>query len=282
MYPVLFELPAWLPLLGGSPVTSFGATMFLAFLVAGYLIRSELGRLGENRERAWDMVLMAVVGGIVGAKLYYVLLNNDRLAADPTGMLFGRGGLVWYGGLMGGAALVLWEIRRRGMPVLRTADVVAPSLALSYGIGRIGCFLVGDDWGRPTSSWVGITFPNGAPPTTVANIEGLGIAVDPELVERYGDVVPVHPTQLYEIGLSTLVFLVLWRLRLRGLPAGHLFFLWMCLAGAERFLVEFLRAKDDRFFGVFTLAQLFSVVGVAIGVVGLRTVRRRARAARTP
>ncbi|MCE2454577.1 MAG: prolipoprotein diacylglyceryl transferase [Gemmatimonadetes bacterium] len=274
MYPVIFDIPQWVPILGGSPVTSFGVCMFLAFLAAGYVVRTELRRIGQDPDRAWDFVFMAVVGGIVGAKLYYVFLNFDRLTADPTGMLFGRGGLVWYGGLIGGTALVLWEIRRRRLPLPATADAIAPSLALAYGIGRIGCFLVGDDWGRPTDSWLGIAFPNGAPATTVANIEAFGIEVDPALVERYGEVLPVHPTQLYEVGLSTLIFLFLWKLRLGGGPAGSLFFIWMALAGAERFLVEFLRAKDDRFFGILTLAQLFSLAMIATAFVGLRALRR--------
>lgn len=280
MYPVIFELPEWLPLLGGSPVTSFGVSMFAAFLTAGFIVRLELRRMGENPDRAWDFVFMAVIGGIVGAKLYYVFLNFDRFLADPSGMLLGRGGLVWYGGFMGGAALVVWEIRRRGMSLAKSADAAAPALALAYAVGRIGCFLVGDDWGRPTGSWLGIAFPDGSPPTTVSNIEALGIAVDPALVERFGEVVPVHATQLYEIGLSTLIFLFLWRIRGRGLPPGKLFFIWMALAGTERFLVEFLRAKDDRFFGAITLAQVFSIAVLVIGVVSLRTVQRRAAAKR--
>ena len=280
MYPTLFELPEWLPFLGGSPVTSFGVFMFLAFLTAGYVTRSGLSRAGLPPERAWDFVFVAVVGGIVGAKLYYALLNYEGLLANPVGMIFSRGGLVWYGGFIGGALMVIWEIRRRGLPIAPVADAVAPALALAYAVGRMGCFFVGDDWGRPTGSWVGIAFPNGSPPTTVANIEAMGISVPPELVERFGDVVPVHPTQLYEIGLSTLIFVLLWRLRLRSRPPGWLFFLWMVLAGAERFLVEFLRAKDDRFFGIFTLAQLFSLAAILVGMVGLRTAAERAKSAR--
>ena len=147
-------------------------------------------------------------------------------------------------------------------------DIMSPPLAISYAVGRIGCFLVGDDWGRPTDSWVGIRFPMGTPPTTVTQIEQLGIAVDPALVEEYGQVVPVHPTQLYEVGLSTLIFFVLWRIRGHKHRRGWLFMLWLVMAGIERFLVEFLRAKDDRFFGVLTLAQVISLAAVAVGIAG--------------
>jgi len=275
MYPVFFELPDWFPLLGGQPITSFGVFMLLAFLTAGYVLRAELSRVGEDPDKAWDFVFMAVIGGIVGARGYYVLLNFPRLVSDPVGVLFSRGGLVWYGGFLLATVLVIWEIRRQKMSVAPTADLMAPALALSYAVGRIGCFLVGDDWGRPTDSPLGMRFPRGTPATTVQNIEQMfGITVDPALVEQYGQVVPVHPTQLYEVGLSTLIFFVLWRIRDHDHRKGWLFMLWLALAGGERFLVEFLRAKDDRFFGVLTLAQLISLAIVAVGVAGILRTRR--------
>ena len=270
MYPVIFELPSWLPGAGGMPITSFGVFMLLAFLTGGWIIRSELERMGEDPERAWDLVFMGVVGGILGAKGYYVLLNYERLASDPAGLIFSRGGLVWYGGFLLATALVIWEIRRRRLPLRRTADAIAPALALGYAVGRMGCFLVGDDWGRPTDSIFGIAFPRGAPPTRVDIIErDFGISVDPELIEKYGQIVPVHPTQLYEVGISTLIFLFLWRVRQNQKIPGKLFMLWLVMASGERFLVEFLRAKDDRFFGILTLAQLVSLAIAAVGLIGI-------------
>ena len=279
MYPNLFELPEWFPILGGEPITSFGVFMLLSFLTGGYLVRSELGRMGEDPEKAWDLVFMAVIGGIVGAKGYYILLNYERLATDPTGLIFSRGGLVWYGGFLLATVFVIWEIRRRELPLPSTADAAAPALALAYAVGRVGCFLVGDDWGRPTGSWVGIAFPQGAPPTRVDIIErDFGITVDPALVEQYGQIVPVHPTQLYEVALSTLIFFFLWRIRRAPRPAGWLFMLWLALAGMERFLVEFLRAKDDRFIGLLTLAQIISLVIVAVGIAGVVRMSGKAKA----
>lgn len=276
MYPVIFELPDWLPILGGAPVTSFGVFMLLAFLTGGYVLRSEMGRMGEDPERAWDLVFMAVVGGIVGAKAYYVLLNWERLLADPAGLIFSRGGLVWYGGFLLATALVVWEIRRQKLPLAKMADATAPALALAYAVGRVGCFMVGDDWGRPTDSWVGVRFPQGAPPTRVDIIEReFGITVDPALIEKYGQIVPVHPTQLYEVALSTLIFLGLWKIRKEPRTAGWLFMLWLVLAGAERFLVEFFRAKDDRFLGPLTLAQFISVGIMVVGIAGMARLSQR-------
>ncbi len=275
MYPNLFRFPEWVPLLGGEAVTSFGVMMLLAFVVAGLVLRAELVRMGQVAERAWDLLFAAVIGGIVGARLYYVLLNFPRLVEDPLGMLLSRGGMVWYGGFFLATALVVHRSRKLRMPLGKTADAVAPALALSYGVGRIGCFLVGDDYGRPTDSWVGIAFPNGLPPTRAdVMAEYFGMTVDPVLVEKYGEVLPVHPTQLYETGISTLIFALLWSIRRHRRRPGWLFMLWLALAGAERFFVEIFRAKDDRFFGFLTLAQVFSLGLVALGIAFAFRLRR--------
>ncbi len=279
MYPVIFNLPDWFPLLGGEAITSFGVFMLFAFLTGGYVIRAGMRRIGEDPDKAWDLVFMGVIGGIAGAKLYYILLNYERLTTDPVALILSRGGLVWYGGFLLATALVVWEIRRQKMSLPKMADIIAPALALAYAVGRMGCFLVGDDWGRPTDSWLGIAFPRGTPATSVINIERLGIAVDPELIEKYGQIVPVHPTQLYEVGLSTLIFFFLWKIRGDARASGWIFMLWLALAGAERFAVEFLRAKDDRFFGVLTLAQVISLAIVAAGVIGMTRVSREPVAA---
>jgi len=275
MYPVIFKLPGWFPFLGGEAITSFGVFMLFSFLTGGYIIRSEMRRVGQDPDKAWDLVFMGVVGGIVGAKGYYILLNYPRLVSDPGALIFSRGGLVWYGGFLLATALVIREIKKQKLEVPQMADLMAPALALAYAVGRIGCFLVGDDWGRPTASAFGVRFPRGTPATTVQNIEQMfGITVDPDLVEQYGQVVPVHPTQLYEVGLSTLIFFGLWRVRDHSHAKGWLFMLWLGLAGMERFLVEFLRAKDDRFFGILTLAQIISLGIVAVGLVGVSKTRR--------
>lgn len=270
MYPVLFTIPHWIPLLGGAPVTSFGVMMLLSFMTAGFLLRVQFEQNGFDPERAWDFVFAAVIGGIGGAKIYYILLNWPRLMEDPASLIFSRAGLVWYGGFIGALLLILWQVRHYKLPLGKMADLHAPPLCIAYAVGRIGCFLVGDDYGRPTAGWFGVAFPEGSPPTRVDVLEGyFGVEVDPAIIEQFGQIVPVHPTQLYEVGMTTIMFLILWRLRNHRHRAGWLWWLWMAMAGVERFLVEIVRVKDDRFFGALTMAQVISLILIAVGIWGM-------------
>lgn len=280
MHPELFTLD--LPVVGRFAVSSFGVMMGLAFLAGFWVIRRQLGERGIDEELAADLLIGAMVGGIAGAKLFYVALNAPM---EPTGaleMLFSRAGLVWYGGLFGGAAGGWWAVRRHEPDLAVVADVTAPALALSYGIGRIGCLLVGDDYGQPTDAWYGIAFPNGAPPTTAGALRE-NFMVDIPASVPDGRVMEVIPTQPMETGLATLMFLWLWSHRDHPHGDGWLFGVWMVMAGVERFAIEFLRAKDDRFFGPFTLAQVISVALLAGGATLMWKLRSSpAETERTP
>jgi phosphatidylglycerol:prolipoprotein diacylglycerol transferase len=246
--------------LGSFEITGYGLMMMVAFLMGGWLIGLELRRRGLAEDYAADIVAAAVVGGIIGAKLWYVVLTRD------PGAILSRGGLVWYGGFLGGALAVILNGWRLRVPLRWTMQIAAPALAAAYALGRVGCFLVNDDYGRPSSLPWAMKFPRGLPATTAGNMEQLfGIPVpagtDPSTV------LAVHPTQLYETAIMLGVFMLLWRLRDNGRPIGWLFGLYLALAGLERFLVEIVRAKDDRFLGPFTIAQLTSVILIGIGAV---------------
>jgi phosphatidylglycerol:prolipoprotein diacylglycerol transferase len=272
MYPDLFRLN--LPLVGAFTVSSYGVMLMLAFLVSGWVVAIRLRETGRDPSLAWDIVVAGAIGGIAGGKLYYMLLNWKETLAHPLGMLFSRSGLVWYGGLVGGAAAAIWLLHRRGVRLAPTLDAAAPALALGYGIGRIGCFLVGDDYGQPTTSPLGIAFPQGSPPTTAGNLRhDFGLHIPPGVPD--GQVLRVWPTELFETAAALVIFALLWRLRRRPAHDGWLFGVWMVAAGVERFLIEFLRAKDDRFLGPFTIAQVLSA---ALIVAGIAVVRARRRA----
>jgi phosphatidylglycerol---prolipoprotein diacylglyceryl transferase len=245
--------------LGPLEVTGYGLMLMVAFLMGGWLIARQLRESELREEYAADMVAAAVIGGIIGAKLWYVALTGD------PGALLSRGGLVWYGGFIGGALAVMLNGWRLKVPLRWTMQVAAPALAAAYALGRVGCFLVNDDYGRPTDLPWAVRFPQGLPPSTAGNLHQLfGVPVphgtDPSKV------MAVHPTQLYEVAAMLLAFGILWALRKREYPVGWLFGLYLVFAGTERFLVEIVRAKDDRFLGPFTLAQLTSVILVAIGL----------------
>ena len=252
IYPFVLQL-------GPIEVTGYGLMMMVAFLMGGWLIATELKRRGLAEDYAADAVAAAVIGGIIGAKLWYVAITQDMDA------LFSRGGLVWYGGFIGGTAAVILNGWRLKVPLRWTMQLVAPALPAAYALGRIGCFLVNDDYGRPTDLPWAVKFPQGLPPSTAASMEQLfGIPVTPGTDPS--TVLAVHPTQIYEAILMLAAFMWLWSLRKSGRPIGWIFGLYLVIAGVERFLIEILRAKDDRFLGPFTLAQLTSVILVAIGI----------------
>ncbi len=255
--------------LGPMQITGYGIMMMVAFLTGGWLIALELQRRALNRDYSSDVVMAALIGGILGAKIWYAVLKGDASA------LFSFGGLVWYGGFIGGVAAVLANGWRLGVPARWTLQLTAPALAAAYAIGRIGCFLVGDDYGGPTTLPWAVSFPEGLPPSTAGNLAAFGVAIPPGLDPS--TLLAVHPTQLYETGLMFTAFLLLWKLRTNGWGTGALLGLYLILAGAERFFIEILRAKDDRFFGNFTAAQLTSVAIVLVGV----TVFTRLRGAGT-
>jgi phosphatidylglycerol:prolipoprotein diacylglycerol transferase len=276
MLPELFRFPAGFPLLGGKAIYSFGFFIGLSFVVSVLILQWAMDRKGLDGEKGWNILILALIGGVVGAKLYWAAWHMDELSGGGAGALFSGSGLTWYGGFLLATVMVLVGIRRMGLPMGKTLDAAALAMPVGIAVGRIGCFLVGDDYGRPTGGWYGVAFPRGAPPTRVDVLEAeYGITVDPELVARFGDVVPVHPTQLYEVVISLLVFAVIYRYRDHLRRPGWLFGLWLTLYGVQRFLLEIVRLKDDRiFFDVLTGAQLISLGIMAVGLAVVTRVGR--------
>ena len=227
----------------GLSIQSFGLCLGLAFLVAGCMVAKRLKELGRSPDFAYVMVFAALIGGIVGAKLWYL--------AENGGPLFSGTGLTFYGGLLGGALAVCAWAKYKGQLDLQLADAVVPSLAAAYAIGRIGCQLAGDgdygsDWDGP---WA-MSYPNGTVPIDT----------------------PVHPTPIYETIVMGGFALLLWRWRARWSP-GTLSAIYLVGTGLERLLVEFVRRNSEVFLGL-TQPQLVSVAMILVGGAWLVYLRR--------
>jgi phosphatidylglycerol:prolipoprotein diacylglycerol transferase len=259
MYPVLFRI-------GDFPITSFGLMMFLSFIGGAWATGAMLKRYGLSPVLIWDMLAWIAVGGIVGAKLYYLALHWQDLLASPRELILAREGLVWYGGLIGGVLAYYFQIRSRKLPLAVMYDATGPALMLAIALGRMGCFLVGDDYGIYTDGPLGIAFPQGMPPSTAGYLRSVGDSVPATIADS--TVVPVHPTQLYEVVIALSLFAFLWKRGKSRLKPGQLFAAFMGLYAVERFLIEFVRAKGDRYLFGLSTAQALSIL-LIIGAVML-------------
>ncbi len=239
MYPELFKI-------GSFSISSFGVMVALAFLVAYWVSGKEYKTKGLSEDLHGNIFLAAMVGGIVGAKLLYIFENVSlsEIFANPITHLLSRGGLTYYGGLIGAVLLSYAVIKRNGQNLWKVGDATAPALALAYSIGRIGCLLVGDDYGVPTDLPWALSFPNGLPPTNVA----------------------VHPTQIYETVIMFFVFLFLWKIRKKDKTYGWLFSIYLILSGLERFLIEFIRNTTESSIPGLSVAQVMAIILIAVGL----------------
>jgi phosphatidylglycerol:prolipoprotein diacylglycerol transferase len=234
--------------LGPITLQSFGVCFGLAFVAVGLVAVRRLRELELPRDWGYEIVFAALIGGLVGARIDYLVQNWSKVSNDVLGNLFSGSGLVWYGGAIGGAlGVVIWAWWR-GWLGLALLDFCAPLLALGYAIGRIGCQVSGDgDYGKPSDLPWAMAYPKGTVPTDVK----------------------VQPTPVYETLAMGLVALLLWRLRDRFAPGG-LFALYLVLAGTERLLVEFVRRNSHVVIGL-TLPQLISIAMIAAGAGWIAT-----------
>jgi phosphatidylglycerol:prolipoprotein diacylglycerol transferase len=234
MYPVLFRI-------GDFEVTSFGALVAIAALVGMWMFGREVAR-SKLPGVAADAAVAGVIGGLLGAKLLWTVeFSGEEPIAN---LLFSRGGLSWFGGLIGGVGTGLWMLHRRRVPLVPALAAATPALAVGHAIGRVGCFLVGDDYGRPSDLPWAVAFPEGRPPT----------------------VLRVHPTQLYEAAALAVIAWLLVRWRQQQLTDRVILARYFILAGATRFVIEFIRVNLP-VLGPLTLAQLISMSLVILGAV---------------
>ncbi|KPK40116.1 MAG: hypothetical protein AMJ78_07535 [Omnitrophica WOR_2 bacterium SM23_29] len=232
MYPVLFKC-------GPIHIYSYGVMLALAFLLATFLARRRAISIGMDGDTILDLGVYLIVSGILGARLLYVLLNLEYYKDNPfESLTIWRGGLAWYGGFTLAILVAIWFSRAKVLPLLKTCDLIIPYVALGQAIGRIGCFLNGCCYGKPTTLAIGV---------------------------RFGPAqAPVHPTQLYESAAMFLVYLIL---RGRRPGDGKTFFLYLIFYSTFRFFVEFLRGDNPQVFMGLTVFQIISIIVLATAII---------------
>jgi phosphatidylglycerol---prolipoprotein diacylglyceryl transferase len=262
MCPRLFHI-------GPFTVYSYGLMLGIAFIVASYFLTNELKRRKMDPNLSTEMTLVAIIFGIIGSKIFSILENWQAFLADPAGEIFSPGGLTFYGGFMMAALAIFVVIKKKKIPFLVIADAIAPSLALAYGIGRIGCHLAGDgDYGIPTSLPWGTNYENGTVPPSYA-------FRDTEIAKHFPngivpDNTPLHPTPIYEFIIGVIIFLVLYQMNKKktGWQDGKVFVYYLIMAGSARFLIEFIRINPNFLLGL-SEAQVIAVVLIIAGLSGL-------------
>ena len=248
MFPELLRI-------GDFHITSFGVMVAVSFLVAFWISGMEFERKGISRRLHEHIFLAALLGGILGAKFLFLIENVplSDILSYPKHYLLLRGGLTFYGGLFLALFASFVITKRYKESFWKVLDATAPALVIAYATGRIGCFLVGDDYGIASSLPWAMPFPKGSPPTLEA----------------------VHPTQLYETVVMLLVFAALWKIRKREKPVGWLAAIYLVLAGLERFSVEFIRNTTESPISGLSVAQIMALLLILVGTLKYISVRKR-------
>jgi phosphatidylglycerol:prolipoprotein diacylglycerol transferase len=240
-------------------------------LAIGWYLFSPFVTKRPSKANSFDLAtaitFIALVGGVLGSKLLFLIENSKDFISEPFGLAFSPSGLTFFGGLILVTALLYWVSRKANISFLGMADATAPGLLLAYGIGRIGCHLAGDgDYGFPTTLPWGTDYSKGTFPPSFAFRDF------PEITSKFpGGIIPdttlCHPTPMYEFLVCGVLFLVLWRFRKTLNPDGKIFTLYLMFAGAERFAVEFIRVNPRVILGL-SEAQLIALALLLMGAYG--------------
>ncbi|SDL27093.1 Prolipoprotein diacylglyceryl transferase [Clostridium cochlearium] len=238
MKPVLFEI-------FGLKIYGYGAMIALGILAAVILLDKRSKNMGYNEDSIFNMTIVAIIGGILGGKLLYIIVDIKNIIDNPEILKDLGNGFVIYGAIIGGALSVYLYCKKKNWNVLEMLDLVVPSVALAQGFGRIGCFLAGCCYGKPTKLPIGITFTNS--PFAPSNIH-------------------LHPTQIYSsIFDFLLAFFLLWYSKKDKKP-GRVFSLYVILYGVGRIIVEFFRGDPRGNVFILSTSQFISLFTIIIGV----------------
>ena len=258
MYPDLFKL-------GPVTVHSYGLMLGIAFLIGSTLFSRELKRVKLDENIGVAITFLAIIGGLVGSKLFYIIeewnfgQGGAFLSYFTADTLFSPSGLTFYGGLIIAFIMIYVYCRYKKLRILQIIDAMAPATMLSYGIARVGCHLSGDGcYGLPV---------NNTP------FEFLGYSYVKGIVQTKPGVL-VHPTPLYELAAAVIIFFVLMAMRKKMKYYGQMFFIYLIFSGSERLIVEFIRLNPKVIF-IFTQAQLISIGMILTGFVFLMLFRNK-------
>lgn len=245
MYPILFNYKI-------ITIGSYGLLLGAAFYISFLLCEREYKLKGIDTELAYKILIAVIPSAVIGAKLFHIFENLDEFLAAPADMIFSGAGLSVYGGFVLSFIVAIFLIRSNNESVLKVFDASSPSMALGYGIGRLGCHASGDGcYGITTESIFGVSYPNGIVPVSTN----------------------VYPAPLFESFLSFLFLFILLRLRKNETKTGFIFFIYLIMNGCARFSIEFIRLNPSAAFGM-TQAQIVAIIFVAIGGFGLFRITR--------
>lgn len=258
----------WLPV----PIYAYGVMLGTSMVVGWFLAMRLAKQDGISTDDAGAMYMWTAVWSIVGARILYVLTNSATFLADPIEIVkVNNGGLVAYGGMIGGFLTSWYQCHKRKIPLLQWADVAAPAVVLGTGITRMGCFLFGCDFGRRSDLPWAVSFPKGSP-AWQRHISVYDLA--PEALQSF----KVHPTQLYELLVGFSLFALLMLLRRYRRFSGQVFLGWVLGYGLLRPLIELLRDDDQRGnVGPLSTSQFIGLTSVALGSALLIHLLRRYR-----
>ncbi|MDQ3070627.1 MAG: prolipoprotein diacylglyceryl transferase [Acidobacteriota bacterium] len=254
MHPILFELGDW-------PVYSYGVLLAAAYLLGLQLAVWRAKRRGVDPNRVMDLGIWIIIAALVGAKALLVIVDFDYYRSNPREIFsLVRSAGVFYGGLVLATVTGILLVRRYQLPLWTTADLYAPGVALGHVIGRLGCFLAGCCWGKPTDVAWAVTFTN---PAAAINV---GTPLN----------IPLHPTQLYEAGAELVILALLLLTERKGRYfAGRTFWLYMLTYGITRFVIEMFRDDPRGLMMGMSTSQFVSVLLVPISLAMLYWLSRR-------